>query len=63
MSQMSFASLTPKNITIRAQKFLEEMNRIIPWKDLINIIEPHYPKAGNGRRPMSLQLMIKIYCL
>ena len=63
MSQLSFASLTPKLKNIRAQKFLEEMDKIIPWKNLLKIIEPYYPKAGNGRRPMNLLLMLKIYCL
>ena len=63
MSQLSFASLPLKNIKIRAQKFLDEMDQIIPWEKLMNIIYPHYPKAGNGRRPMNLLMMIKIYCL
>lgn len=39
------------------------MNKIIPWTRLISLIEPFYPKAGNGRRPMGLLLMFKIYCL
>ena len=63
MSQLSFASLPLKNIKIRAQKFLDEMDQIIPWQKLVNVIEPHYPKAGNGRRPMNLLMMVKIYCL
>jgi len=63
MSQLSFASLPLKSIKIRTQKFLDEMDQIIPWHKLINIIEPHYPKAGNGRRPMNLFMMTKIYCL
>ena len=63
MSQLSFASLPLKSMKIRAQKFLEEMEQIIPWQQLETIIEPHYPKAGNGRPPMNLLMMIKIYCL
>lgn len=63
MSQLSFASLTPKDKKIRAEKFLEEMDKVIPWRKLETIIEPHYTKAGNGRRPLNLLLMIKIYCL
>lgn len=63
MSQLSFASITPKDKKIRAEKFLEEMDKVIPWKKLETIIEPHYPKAGNGRRPLNLLLMLKIYCL
>ncbi|MFW9876496.1 MAG: IS5 family transposase [Candidatus Thorarchaeota archaeon] len=63
MSQLSFVSLLLKDVKIRAQKFLDEMDKIIPWQKLINIIEPYYPKAGNGRPPMNLLLMIKIHCL
>lgn len=63
MSQLTFASLTPKKRKVRADKFLEEMEEIIPWKELLNIIEPHYPKKGNGRPPMNLLMMLKIYCL
>jgi len=63
MSQLSFASLTPKKKYIRADQFLQEMDNVIPWNELIALIAPFYPKAGNGRRPIDLLLMIRIYCL
>jgi hypothetical protein len=31
--------------------FLEEMEQVVPWAKLCALIEPHYPKPGNGRRP------------
>jgi hypothetical protein len=35
--------------------FLEEMEQVVPWAELCALIEPHYPKAGNGRRPKELE--------
>jgi IS5 family transposase len=63
MNHPSFASMTydSKKKKTRREKFLGEMERVIPWKDLIQIIEKYYPKAGNGRQPMSLEMMLRIY--
>src|SRR3984957_19181872 len=35
----------------RPEVFLEEMKQVVPWRELCALIEPHYPKAGNGRPP------------
>ncbi len=43
------------------ERFLAEMDAMIPWPRLIALIEPHYPKAGNGRRPPGLEKMPRIY--
>jgi IS5 family transposase len=48
--------------TRRAQ-FLEEMEQVVPWAKLCALIEPHYPKAGNGRHPVGLERMLRIYFL
>jgi transposase, IS5 family len=48
--------------TRRAQ-FLEEMEQVVPWRELTTLIEPVYPKAGNGRRPVGLERMLRIYFL
>ena len=37
--------------------FLATMDEIVPWQALCEVIEPHYPKAGNGRRPVGLERM------
>lgn len=63
MKTLSFASLAYENKKrkTRREKFLEEMEQVIPWGELIHIIEEHYPKAGNGRQPMPLERMLRIY--
>ena len=47
----------------RREKFLEEMDRIMPWSELELLIEPHYPKPGNGRPPVGLSILLRIYFL
>jgi IS5 family transposase len=37
------------------------MDAVIPWKHLNRLIEPHYPKAGNGTQPMPQERMLRIY--
>jgi IS5 family transposase len=63
MKNLSFASLIYENKKkkTRREKFLEEMNQVIPWREITQIIEPHYPKAGNGRQPFPLERMLRIY--
>jgi len=47
----------------RRAMFLEEMEQVVPWGKLCALIEPHYPKPGNGRRPKELEQMLRIYFL
>jgi transposase, IS5 family len=47
----------------RRAMFLEEMEQVVPWAKLCDLIEPHYPKPGNGRRPKELKKMLRIYFL
>ena len=63
--QQTFAGLAWKNKgrLTRRERFLSEMNQIIPWAVLIELIEPHYPKAGRGRQPLGLEKMLRIYLL
>ena len=49
--------------TTRRSVFLAEMNRVVPWSALCAVVEPHYPKAGNGRPPIGLERMLRIYFL
>lgn len=64
MSQLSFASLTPKQKSqLRAEKFLEEMEAVVPWKKIANLIKPHYYSNKFGRPAYKLSLMVRIYCL
>jgi transposase, IS5 family len=47
----------------KREDFLDAMNAIVPWPQLCAVIEPHYPKAGNGRPPIGLQRMLRIHLL
>ncbi len=47
----------------RRAMFLEEMEQVVPWAKLCGLIERHYPKPGNGRRPKELEQMLRIYFL
>ncbi len=49
--------------TTRRAQFLEEMEQVVPWGKLCALIEPHYPKEGNGRRPVGVERMLRIYFL
>jgi IS5 family transposase len=66
MKQTSFASLefAGKKRKTRREKFLAEMERVVPWKALVALIEPHYPKSGRvGRPPIGVQRMLRMYFL
>ncbi len=64
-NQRTFASVawSQKGKVTRRERFLAEMEAVIPWRRLIALIEPHYPKAGRGRRPHDLERMLRIYFL
>lgn len=47
----------------RRAVFLEEMEQVVPWAKLAALIEPHYPKSGNGRPPVGVERMLRIYFL
>ncbi len=45
----------------RRDEFLKTMEAIVPWTALCKVIEPHYPRAGNGRPPIGLERMLRIH--
>jgi IS5 family transposase len=47
----------------RRAAFLEEMEQVVPWAELCALVEPVYPKAGNGRPPVGVERMLRIYFL
>ena len=65
MTQLSFATLDHRNKKkqTKRERFLGEMDAAVPWAALLGLIEPHYPKAGKGRRPYPLEVMLRIYFL
>lgn len=65
IDQRTFASLAwnQKGKKTRREQFLGEMDAVIPWAQLLEVIEPHYPKGGPGRQPLGLEKMLRIYFL
>ncbi len=49
--------------TTRRAAFLDEMERVVPWPALYRLIAPFYPKPGNGRPPIGVERMLRIYLL
>jgi IS5 family transposase len=45
----------------RRELFLEEMERVVPWSALESLVRPHYAKAGQGRQPVGLSIMLRTY--
>lgn len=60
-SFLAFANFNRK--TLRCEKFLNEMNNVIPWNKLVNLIKPYYTHHEVGRKRKHLTMMLKIYFL
>src|SRR5256885_13890426 len=43
--------------------FLEEMEQVVPWRELCALVTPHYPQPGKGRPPVGVERMLRIYFL
>ena len=65
MHQPTFASVEfeQKKRKTRRELFLERIDSLVPWAELEGRIEPHYPRAGRGRRPYPLAVMLRIHCV
>ena len=65
MDQPTFSGLEyqGKKRKTRRQLFLERMDSLIPWQSLEERIRPFYPKAGRGRHPYPLPVMLRIHCV
>ena len=66
MSQRRFASaeFAMKKKRTRREKFLADMERVVPWTRLVAVIEPLYPTSGRvGRQPIGVARMLRMYCL
>jgi IS5 family transposase len=57
-SQVGFEKYGRKS---RREQFLDEMEQVVPWSGLQALVVPHYAKAGNGRRPVGLAIMLRTY--
>jgi IS5 family transposase len=65
MHQVSFAEAEYRNKRrkTRREKFLEQMESLVPWQRLESRVESFYPKAGRGRQPYPLRVMLRIHCM
>ena len=66
MHQQTFAEVPFEQYRkpTRREQFLNEMNRVVPWAELVAVIEPVYPKAeGPGRPPVGVERMLRLHCL
>jgi IS5 family transposase len=65
MKQMTFADAeyASKRKQTRKELFLSEMDRVVPWKGLIALIEPHYPKGDGGRPAYPLMAMLRVHLM
>ncbi len=63
MKQSTFAAsgFEAHRKTTRKAEFLSRMDKLVPWSEFCAVIEPHYPKAGNGRPPIGLERMLRMY--
>lgn len=61
--QNSFLALVQDQKKLRKEKFLEEMEKIIPWADFCETIGPYYIEKATGRKKMEITMMLKIYFL
>jgi Transposase and inactivated derivatives, IS5 family len=65
MKQMSFADAeyAGKRKQTRRERFLIEMDQVVPWKGLVTLIEPHYPKGEGGRPAYPLMAMLRVHLM
>jgi len=47
----------------RREQFLEEMDAVMPWAELLALVEPYYAKGETGRKPVGLAIMLRVYFL
>jgi IS5 family transposase len=61
--QISFLSLGCMTKMTRADRFLDEMNRVVPWAELVAIVTPHWGGAATGRKATEVELLLRLHCL
>ena len=45
----------------RKREFLAQMERVVPWAALVDLIAPYYPEGTTGRPPFALESMLRIH--
>tara|TARA_R110000850_G_scaffold16079_17_gene50241 strand:- start:36158 stop:36370 length:213 start_codon:yes stop_codon:yes gene_type:complete len=65
MKQMSFADAeyAGKRKQTRRERFLNEMDQVVPWTPLVELIEAHYSKGEGGRPACPLEAMLRVHLM
>ena len=63
MSQLSFLSIAQYRKTLRCEKFLNQMDQVVPWQKLCAIIKPYHEQPKTGRKPIAIERKLRIICL
>jgi IS5 family transposase len=58
--QSDFQRFTKKT---RREQFLEEMDAVMPWAELLGLVAPSYSKGETGRKPLGVEIMLWVYFL
>lgn len=63
MRQISFSQVELEGMkqTARRELFFAEMEDVMPWGEVLGVIEPHYSKGKRGRAPVGLERMLRVY--
>ena len=63
MNQISLGTSGVERSTMRTRKreFLDEMNLVVPWAELVGLIQPHAPAGKTGRPPFAVEMLLRIY--
>ena len=65
MKQQTFSDLeySRRRTKTKRERFLDEMNRLVPWEDWVGRIRPHYYRGRRGRRPKDPEVMLRMYLM
>ena len=63
MSQLSLLSIAQYRKTLRCERFLQQMDQVVPWKKLCEIIKPYHQEPPTGRKPIAVERKLRIICL
>jgi IS5 family transposase len=61
MKQQSLATPGFELATKRKREFLDEMNPVVPWSELVSRVQPHAPTGKTGRPPLAVETMLRIH--
>lgn len=61
--KQSSLDLNLSNKKARKQQLLDQMEFVVPWAALVDLIAPYYPEGKNSRPPFSLETMLRIHCM